>query len=112
MKSWEYITKVAIDTNGMSNREKVSFHYFNEYGLVARKRRNDETITEMVEGGLVPTGWHIAYGGLHYTWTENLIALHRMKRVNRSKLLIAIHLLTEDCERQEKKIAERKGTGG
>ncbi|MGR8917996.1 MAG: hypothetical protein ACU85V_00135 [Gammaproteobacteria bacterium] len=102
----EQATEVGSD---WTNKEIVAFHYFNPNGLVARKRRVDDQIRDLVDAGAVPSGWHLAYGSLASYSRDRMIELWDLKRVNSIKLRTVIHMLTTDCEQAEQKVAEAMG---
>jgi len=92
-----------------TNVELMKFHYFNENGLVARKRANDDRIAELVNAGIVPSGWHLAYGTFDDVRVNSVIKLAMQKRVDTIKARVAIKLLIEQCENVESKINEVVG---
>lgn len=106
--SWNYITKEATKVaRSWTYREMVAFHYFNPNGLISRKSANDRKIDELVEKKMTPTGAIMAYGGLAYFETRNLTELWATKkRVSYVSYTVAVDMLREKCEKQEKFIAE------
>ena len=105
--SWKQLTETATEIGKYwTNREIVQFHYFNPNGLYARKHRNNTKITQLVDKGMVPSGWHIAYGTFDDYWCNNLVELHGKRKVNSTKLSVCLKLLEENCEKQETKIIE------
>ena len=105
--TWNYLTKEATKVaRSWTYGEAVRFHYFNPNGLISRKTANDRKIDELVEKKMCASGAIMAYGGLAYFETQNLTDLHAKKRVTRIDYLVAVQMLREKCERQEKFIAE------
>lgn len=105
MNRFTFIVEQATNQSQARNyRELMQFHYFNKNGLVARKRANDEKITELVNAGVVPSGWHVAYG-IFDDYSENLVMkLAEKRRVRRIKALVAIDMLKSQIERVNDKI--------
>lgn len=105
--SFEYITETATaPARNWTLRATLQFHYFNPNGLVARKRRNDDRIAELVDAGTVPGDWHLAYGTMNSYFADRVAELAMQRRTTRAKAHSALELLREDCEKQEAKIAE------
>jgi len=91
----------------MSNVKLAKFHYFNEAGLCEKKRANDKIISEMVDAGKCKSGAILAYGSLSYFWTDNMRDLAmKHKRIEQSKLWVAVSGLEGEIAMQEKFIAE------
>jgi hypothetical protein len=106
--SWNYLTKEATKVaRSWTYREMVAFHYFNPNGLISRKATNDRKIDELCENKMCANGAIMAYGGLAYFETQNLTDLwSQKKRVSRVDYWVAVEMLREKCEKQEKFIAE------
>lgn len=103
----DFVFEEATDINQMKNlREAVQFDAFNPNGLVARKRRNDELIGQLIDSGVVPQGWFLAYGSFNDYWVEKVYKLTAKKRVSGREQRLARRLLLEDIEKVEAKIAE------
>lgn len=103
---YTYVTEAAADTTGMTNHEAARFHYFNENGLRAAKDRVNQKIVELVEAGLVPNGWYLAYGSLSDSYqTEKLYKLVEQKRVSEIKLQVWIEMQERAIDHAEEKIA-------
>lgn len=96
---FEYISKTAAaPTASWSNREVVAFHYFNPNGLWAEKKAVDALIDAAVEAGLCKSGSIIAYGGLNYFYTDQLMKLFDKKRVGNIDLRVTLMGLRRDIE--------------
>jgi len=108
-QSWEYITEQATNTDKLNLDDRVSFQYFNPNGLVAQKRANDNKITEMIDAGLVKSGWHIAYGTFADYWVKNVYELVQKKRLSRRAVRSAEDLLREHVLHVAFKIFEITG---
>lgn len=107
MATFEHISETATQpARSWSNVQKLQFHYFNPNGLVARKRANDAKIRDLVEAGIVPSGWSMAYGAFSDHRENRLIELANSDRVGSIEANVAIRLLAEECEKVEAKIAE------
>ena len=91
-----------------TNSEAMKFHYYNENGLMTRKRKNDREIGRLVDDGLVLNGWHIAYGVFADYEADEIVRLARKKRVGRIDYSVAVSMMREHCEDVEAKIASVK----
>lgn len=112
MANFQYITETATKpARTWSNVEKLKFHYFNPNGLVARKRANNARIRELVDAGVVPAGWIVAYGTFNSYREERVIELANKRRVGSIETSVAIKMLAEECEKVEAKIAEAEQAG-
>lgn len=103
-------TSVVFDTATsiceMKNmRERAQFEAFNPHGLLAQKKRNDDIIAELVDDGVVPVGWSLAYG--FASGDDNWLRKLALKnRVTGSDLRWAQSMMQKHIQRQEEKIAE------
>lgn len=89
-----------------NNRDIAKFHAHNSNGLVKRKREINCRIGELVENGVIPSGWNLAYGTFSDFEEESMVMLARKRRVNRIALEVAIEMLEKKCEKVEAKLAE------
>ena len=101
-------TTATTDGQCKTNKEAMMFHYFNDNGLVARKRKNDLAISELVDAGVVRSGWHLAYGTLSDFEEKSIVRLAGLKRVGGVACRVAINMMEEHCKDQEAKILEAK----
>ncbi len=107
MNRFTFIVEQATNQSQARNyRELMQFHYFNKNGLVASKRANDERISELVNAGVVPSGWLLAYGTFADYSANLVIELAQKNRVRRIKALVAIDMLKSDIENVNAKIQE------
>jgi len=103
----DFVFEEATSVNQMKNlREAVQFDAFNPNGLVARKRKNDAVISQLIDDGVVPSGWFLAYGSFNDYWVENMYNLAQKKRISGREQRVARKLLLQDIENVEAKIAE------
>lgn len=103
----DFVFEEATSVNEMKNlKEAVQFDAFNPNGLVARKRKNDAVIAQLIEDGVVPAGWFLAYGSFSDYWVTNMYKLAKKKRVSGREQRVARKLLLQDIENVEAKIAE------
>mgnify|MGYP003145191538 CR=1 FL=1 len=103
----DFVFEEATSVNQMKNlKEAVQFDAFNPNGLVARKRKNDHRISDLINQGVVPPGWFLAYGSYDDYWVENMYKLAKKKRVSGREQRVARKLLLQDIEKVEAKIAE------
>lgn len=104
--NFDYITKEAKNTDGMNNREKVSFHYFNKNGLYAEWKRNCERITKAVNDKIVKSGWHIAYGTFNDYHSNALEKLLEKRKVHTKTLRVCLKMFQENNEYVDSKLKE------
>ena len=106
-KNWTFVTENAtVDGQCKSNKEAMWFHYFNPNGLITRKRKNDAIISGLVDAGVVPSGWILAYGTFASYEHDAIVRLSQLKRVGRDSCYAAIRMMEDHCKDQEAKIAE------
>lgn len=104
--SYSYVTKHATAPSASwTQRMVLRFHCFNPNGLVQRKRNNDKRIEALVDSGVVPSGWLLAYGAVSNYRTIALMDLFDSKRISSIKLNVAIKMLREECDKVDAKIA-------
>ena len=109
-KTYTSRTSVVFDTATsiyeMKNmRERAQFEAFNPHGLLAEKKRNDDIIAKLVDDGVVPVGWSLAYGFASGD-DKQLRKLALKNRVTGSDLKVAQSMMQRHIQRQEEKIAE------
>lgn len=78
---YQRVTRTATTDKGMCNRDKVLFHYFNPNGAVQKKRDMDECLATFVDAGVIPAGWHLAYGTFNDYHVKELEKLLDKRRV-------------------------------
>lgn len=105
---YDYIVDSAKKpARSWSNKEVAQFHYFNPNGLIAQKRKNDELIRDMVNNGLVASGWHMAYGCMSDLRERSLIDLAMSdKRISSIDIHVAVKMLSDEIKSTTIKIAE------
>jgi len=103
-----YVTLEAKSDKELANNKQVAqFHYFNPYGLENRRIYNNNVISELIEKGIVKSGFSLAYGWRASSYyTDCLRDLALKTRVNSRKLRVILELLEKQVETQEQKIAE------
>ncbi len=103
-----YASREATSDKGMANNRQVAqFHYFNPNGLESRRIKNNDRISELVQEGVVKSGWSFAYGWCASSYYADCLRDFAMKkRVNGRKLRVILELLQDQVETQEQKIAE------
>ena len=103
---FEYITRIAkAPAASWSNKERVSFHYFNPNGLIRTKQVLDQLIDSAVEAGKCKSGAIIAYGGLNYYYPDQLRALYDLKHVSWVKYITTVQGLRRDIEKAREFLA-------
>lgn len=106
-RSFNYITEKATKANSKwSNKDLVAFHYFNPNGLYAKKRKNDDRIAELVDAGVIPNGWHVAYGTFASFETNALLDLVNKPRVHSINLATTLSMLERQIETTNEKLSE------
>ena len=96
-RTWEQITQTAANDEGMNQKDRAAFHYFNPNGLYAKKKANDEAITVLVDAGVLNSGWHLGSGTFNDYSVRRLEKLvTRKKPPSRDEMWITLKLLRED----------------
>lgn len=104
--TFEYITTEATDReHNWSLKAKAQFEYFNPRGLYARKRRNDQAISRLVEEGKATSGAILAHGTFADFEAKALQVIAMKKRITGIEYRVAVNMLTDHCAAQEKFIA-------
>lgn len=106
VKRYEHVTETASNTRGMSNLEATRFHYHNPRGLVAKKRRLDETISRMVKEGKCNGGAILAYGTFNDGHEKLFRELVNKRRVSWIKLSVAVSSAERAIDSAERFIAK------
>jgi hypothetical protein len=105
MSRTTFVFDIATNEDQLKNlREKASFHAFNPNGLYARKRHLDGVINRLIDAGIVPNGWALAYGVFSNYNADNVRELANKKRVSRIDFQVATKLLRDEITRIENKI--------
>lgn len=89
-----------------TNLEIVQFHCFNYHGKLAKKKINDNIITNAVELGKVPSGAIMAHGSMDDYIVKRLQKLADKKRVNRMELICTLSSLDYQIQKANKFIEE------
>ena len=76
--------------NGLEARHQ----YHSEDGCYAAKKAMDLTIDQYVDAGILPTGWILAYGGLNYYATDQLVEIATKYNGHKPAPVNGIHLRT------------------
>jgi len=104
-EKYELVTTLATECDmKWSCADILNFHYFNDNGLIAAKRFNDERIADMVAKGIVPSGWIVAYGGFASSESNHLVELQQKKRKEKISTMVALEMLEDHVALQEKMI--------
>lgn len=110
MSTWqryEDITRNWSDDSRCScNRERVWFHYFNPNGLGAQKRAMNQTISQYVDAGIIPSGWILAYGTFSNYAGDLLQDMVELQRVNRISLRTALDMMQDNIDNGYTKLGE------
>lgn len=92
-----------------TNTQKARFHYFSEFGLLAKKDQFDREITALVESGKCKSGAILAYGSLNSYHTNALMKMASAKRVKPFDLSYALKGIEKDIEAARNFIQTVKG---
>lgn len=107
LSKYNHVTRTATEPkNSWTNLEVAQFHYFNPNGLVQAKKKLDDQITDLVDAGIVPFGWHLAYGTMASFEKDEMRELALKNRVGSISLSVAIKMATEANEKVAAKIVE------
>lgn len=93
-----YVTQTATNTDGMNNRERVRFHYFNRNGLYAAWLLACNRVSAIWHSGIVPGGWLFAYGTFHDIHVNRITDMWNLKRIKTLTLYVAIDLLRKNVD--------------
>ena len=107
-EKFNFICKVAeFSRDTWSIRDRLAFEYFNENGLIARHRKNNEAVDQIVKATGIPNGCLFTVGGLLCRQADRVRDLAIKKRPPRFCSEAAINILREHCEHQEAWIEEK-----
>lgn len=105
MSRTTFVFDIATNEDQLKNlKEKSAFHAYNPNGLYARKRHLDGVINRLIDAGIVPNGWALAYGVFSNYNADNVRDLANKKRVSRIDFQVATSLLRKEIARIEDKI--------
>lgn len=102
----DYLMSEATTDDGLCNRDKVTFHYFNPNGLRVAWQKACERVTAAVNAGKVPSGWIIAYGSFNHFSADRLDELLHKGRVGRIRLSVTLDGLRRDIVTINEKLSE------
>lgn len=106
-KSFEYVSETATSDDGLNLKQKAQFHYFNPNGLHAQKKALDEQISRLVDAGVVPSGWLLAYGSFDEFYVKELRKfVINTSHPNKIKLQVTLQSLRERNNKIAAQIAE------
>ena len=93
---------------GWTNKNVALFHAFNPNGIVAQKRLRDDAVSKLVNDGVVPSGWLLAYGRFSNYPTEELMRIAGLPAVSvkKSRVRTLISMISDDIKYVDEKIAE------
>ena len=106
--TWDYITLTAPKCfRSWSNKVVIDFHYFNPNGLYAEWNSMCNTLSQYIDAGTIPSGWHIAYGSLSYFHADQVSKLAMQKgRVNSINLEVTLEGLQNAIDKGYNKLGE------
>lgn len=105
-KSWEYITNEATSDRGLSQKDRVSFHYHNPNGAYATLRAAWQRVNDLVDSGAVKSGWLLAYGSLNMYAYNELNRVANLARPDRLTVWSMVERLLSDAETANRKVDE------
>tara|TARA_R110001632_G_scaffold72603_1_gene167737 strand:- start:442 stop:858 length:417 start_codon:yes stop_codon:yes gene_type:complete len=99
MTSHIEIKEATSATATWSNLNKLTFHYFNDNGLVSQKLALNARIDALIASGTVAGGWAYAYGSESNFEEDQLIDLYtessKAGKAKRIPTIVAIQQLQE-----------------
>lgn len=98
---YNFVTSTATraDAQKFGRRDYVYFHYFNPNGSVAMfNEQYSFLLHELVEPGVVPSGWLLAYNSDHSINTLNRIA---MSKAFPNRIAVDVAVSTTDRNREK-----------
>ena len=105
MSRTTFIFDIATSEDQLKSlKEKAAFHAYNPNGLYARKRHLDGVINRLIDAGIVPNGWALAYGVFSNYNADNVRDLANKKRVSGIDFRVATKLLRDEITHIENKI--------
>jgi len=109
-QSWEFITEEAKTIREVrSNKDKVSFMYFNPNGGYATKNKTDEKVSAAVDAGQCKSGALFVHGSLNDFAYNKMDELNKAKRPALNDILYVSGMFHEDAAKAEKFIAGLEG---
>lgn len=106
-------TKMIFETatepgRGWTNKSVAMFHAFNPNGIVAQKKSRDEEISKLVNRGIVPSGWIIAYGTFNNYATNELMRVASLPAVSVKEVNVRtlINMIARNIALSDEKLAE------
>jgi hypothetical protein len=105
-------TKMIFETatepgRNWTNKSIALFHAFNPNGIVAQKKLRDAAISKLVDDGVVPSGWIIAYGTFNNYATGELIRVSGLPAVSvkEIKVRVLINMISRSIATADEKLA-------
>jgi hypothetical protein len=91
-----------------TNKSVATFHAFNPNGIVAQKKLRDAAISKLVDDGVVPAGWIIAYGTLNDYSASELRRISSLPAVSVKdiKVRVLVNMIARDIAMVDEKLAE------
>lgn len=93
---------------GWTNKSVALFHAFNPNGIVAQKKLRDEEISKLVNRGVVPSGWILAYGTFNNYATDELVRIASLPAVSVKEIGVRtlISMIARNIAIADEKLAE------
>ena len=96
-RSVTYLLETATKQSpSWTNKEIAMFHYLNDNGVFKAFNKMCDTIRDYVDAGVIPSGWHYAYGSFNNYYTDRLEEMYRRKRLNTLELEVIIEGIERD----------------
>lgn len=106
-------TKMIFETatepgRNWTNKSIALFHAFNPNGIVAQKKLRDAAISKLVDDGVVPAGWIIAYGTFNNYATNELMRVASLPAVSVKEIGVRtlISMIARNIAIADEKLAE------
>jgi len=106
MNKYEIASTATEIGKNFSRFQIAWFHYFSPAGLCAAKRVRDEAISKLVDEGKTPSGAILAHGSLSTFCADRMQKLAMKRQFTRIDLHVAVEMLEEEIERQDRFLAK------
>lgn len=106
VRHYEEISNTLTTDHGLNNRDSARFHYFNVNGLYQKKKAMDNTISQYVDDGFIPSGWIIAYGTFNSYYTDRISNFAMKQRVRRISLETTLEGLQDAIDKGYTRLGE------
>lgn len=103
-RNWNLITKFAQSDEGLNLHNTIAFHYFNPNGMYATRQRNDAEIAQLVDAGIINSGWHLSCGSLSDYETDQMRKMFQAKKLSKTEVVVWKKMMRDQIERTNTKL--------